>query len=376
MSTTRNPFTDVKIVDETTRRAPERLISDWIPKYHAHLVAAGRADTTLRNTMGSLLKLSSDMRVLDLTADDIEVWIDRLRERDFRESTIALHLKAVKTFYKWLWRNKNIETNPFHEFTMPRRAVAETTSTGFSAHEVAKMRQAIDDIERYGKFTRATTVLEYRLVFMLALTTGMRLSEFENIRLSDFEVIDGIWWLRIPKAKWHEYGRNIRIERETSYVLVDYVKATEIRRNEVIDAETGIDDYLFVGGSRATVRGRLLNRLNEIMEISKTKSDDRGRRRQTFHAFRKTIISQAAIKGATPTEIESAYGVGAQTARKHYINPALDRAHTVASAAADQMASAALRPVEEYESNNYVPFAKTADGRRLIHARGESRAAS
>ena len=363
--TTPNPFEGVTTINGTPTHAPDRLTVDYIPKYVAHMVAEGRATGTVDKTQASLVKFARYVPTIDSPWSAIQGYLDTMRDLGYVDSTIGLHLTHVKTFYKWLADERHLPMNPFKSNQLlraPKKADIDVRAGGFTSHEIAKMRQAVDDIERYGsKYLRSEATLETRLVFMLALTTGMRLGEFQNIRLSHFEVRDDVWWLNVEKAKWREYGRYIRIERETSFVLIDFVNLTKAKRARVIDRVTGIDDYLFVGGTRASVRNRLAERLGTIMRTAQTTHDSKGRQRQLFHAFRKTAISHAANHGAKAGEIESAYGVGAKTAQKHYINPTLNQRQNHAAAAAEELVAAAMKPVDAYERDIWSPFAGLDD---------------
>lgn len=360
MTNISSPFLS-KNLRQTPGSAPLRLVSDVLPIFYAERTAKGLAKSTMDASALAITRFVTKVPTLDMTWGEIEAYVTSMRDSGYRDTTIDLHLTHIRTFVKWCVQGGYMPVDLFKYNRLknsPKPSGIEARATSFSSHEIARMRQACDDIERFGgKYHSGEFMFEVRLVFLLALTTGMRLAEISVIRLSDFEVRDTVWWLRIPKAKWSEYGRNIRMERETTFVLIDYVNATQAKRDSTIARDTGITDYLFVAGTRVAARSRLLSRLNQVIQTAQVTHDDRGRRRQVFHAFRRLAISTAAQHGARAGEIKAAYGVGALTAHKSYIDPVVNQRMDSASAAADELSRIAKTDVTSYESNIWTPFA-------------------
>jgi len=341
------------------------LVTATLPRYLGEMTAIGNSTASINSKRNAILRFSTKCNTMHPLASDIQAWIDDMLI-SYIPTTQHLHLTLVRGFFRWAVRVGIINDDPFdiHKITFKpvsnTRTKKHNNTLPFSTHEIARMRQAVQDLERFGFFGRkATWVTEHRLVFLLGLTTGMRLGEMTEIRLSEFEMRDDVLWLNLPKAKWHRDGRYVRIEYETAAALREYVGMTKAERDK--PTTDGVNDWVFPAKSRQSARNRICSRVRDIMHLADTKLDAKGHRRQLLHAFRKTIISTAAAHGATPGEVESAFGVSAAVAAKFYITPSLNARHDRASAAAVSLVAAANTPLSKFTKDIWSPFSGAED---------------
>jgi len=340
------------------------LVMSTLPRYLGECAAIGNGKASIDSKRNAITRFAATCGTMHPLASEIEAWIADMKT-NYIPATQHLHLILVRGFFRWAVRVGVILDDPFEVHQIAFKPKSHNSARAkqtlpFSTHEIARMRQAVEDLERFGfKGRKSTWITEHRLVFLLSLTTGMRLGEVVEIRLSQFEMRDSVMWLNVAKAKWSAQGRYVRIESETAAALREYVPMTTGERDR--PTTDGIADWLFPAKSRGSARNRIAGRVRDIMDLAETKHDSKGRRRQLLHAFRKTVISTAAAHGATSGEVESAFGVSAAVARKYYIDPTLNASHDRASAAAVSLVAAANTPLARFNVDIWSPFSGAED---------------
>ncbi len=124
----------------------------------------------------------------------VRSYLAHLARRKLSRSSMARHLSALRSFFKYLMREAVVETNPARSVATPRRekhlpAVMQTS-------EVALLIEQPDGSEKLGLRDRAFLELLY--------ASGLRISELVGIDLDDLE-------LRARLVKVHGKGSKERI---------------------------------------------------------------------------------------------------------------------------------------------------------------------
>ena len=156
-----------------------------VEKYEQHLKAErGLAALTIRNYKTDLeplydfiqLKEISGLKALDRTA--LRGYLAWLAELGYVRASIVRKLSALRTFLKWLVRQKLIEGDP-----LPKRGVMKRHSRlprFLSQEEAARLVQAPETSEPLGPRDRALLELIY--------AAGLRVSEVRDLNLGDMNL--------------------------------------------------------------------------------------------------------------------------------------------------------------------------------------------
>lgn len=192
-------------------------------------------------------------------------------------ATANAYLSAIKAFFEFLEYNniyKNITKNVKH--------LKDTT--------LHKKKFFTADICRELQ-TKYCGNLREEVMFVLTLTTGIRINELVNIRLEDFKVInDKICLYVLGKARQYKQD----------YVIVDKYVYELIKRYV---EEYDINDYLFVSNSNHNKGGKITTHsarriVNRIFERANIKDD-----KTTFHSIRHSFATISISNGATTRDV-------------------------------------------------------------------------
>ena len=190
--------------------------------------------------------LTTSRALLDLrTVDNLTVraWLAHLARRKLSRSSIARHLSALRTFYKFLMREGVVEANPARSVATPKRE--KHLPAVMQPPEVALLLEQSSAETPLGRRDRAFLELMY--------ASGLRISEIVGIDLDDIE-------LKARLVKVHGKGSKERIVpfgSTAEKAIRDYLEV----RQELVKSE---EAALFVNyrGERITTRSvrRLFDR--------------------------------------------------------------------------------------------------------------------
>ncbi len=155
----------------------------WIEKYLEHLkYTRGYSENTI---LGYEHELSSYRDYLDqhhlsflhVTKKDIWNYLEALDNDHYKNSSLARHLTAIRSFYDYLVLEEVLTHNVFKSIHNPKLEKKLPNTLNYE-----EMRKILD-------FEQLEKPRDYmiRLIFELLYATGMRVSELSNIRLEDIE---------------------------------------------------------------------------------------------------------------------------------------------------------------------------------------------
>jgi tyrosine recombinase XerC len=171
----------------------------------------------------------------------VRSYLAHLSRRKLSRSSMARHLSALRTFFKWLVREGVVEANPARSVTTPKRekhlpAVMQTS-------DVALLLEQPD--------TSTTLGIRDAAFMELMYASGLRISELVGIDLDDFE-------LRSRLVKVHGKGSKERIVPFGSKAEAA-VRAYLAVRGELTDDPE--EQALFVNYRGARITTRSVRRL-------------------------------------------------------------------------------------------------------------------
>ncbi|WAA10704.1 tyrosine recombinase XerC [Fervidibacillus albus] len=112
-----------------------------------------------------------------VTYQDARLYLTKLYGQRYAKKSVARKISVLRSFYKFLMREKYVESNPFAQVTLPK--LEKRLPEFFYEQELEYLFHSIDTSDPVGKRDLALLELMY--------ATGIRVAECARIRLSDVD---------------------------------------------------------------------------------------------------------------------------------------------------------------------------------------------
>lgn len=228
--------------------------------------ADGRAPRTLQDYHRVLTPFAGwcnerEITLCSLSRDHIREYVAALRER-WSESTVAIHIRNLRSFLRWLAEEELTEDNLARAIKAPRRTVREEEP--LTEDEIRALIAACQDGSESGRRDLA--------LILCFLDTGLRLGEMVLLRRSSVHFNDDTAWIQVyaPKSK--------------SFRLVFLGKRATVALREYLVLREDDEDTLWVGE-----RGPLTSQ--GIYKIIRRRAEQAGLKRLHPHLFRKSFAT-------------------------------------------------------------------------------------
>lgn len=209
-----------------------------INKYH-HIL------NDLNQFAGELNKDIDDLMLFDLKQYNLT-----LVGRYYAKSTQAQAISVIKSYYKYLLRNQLITDNPASGLIYPKKDLRLPKVLYES--ELFALFDSIDTSKKFGKRNLAIMTVLY--------STGMRISEVENLSIYDFTKFDKT----ITVIGKGNKERIVPINKFTFEVVREYI---ELERSTLCDDRSCTFLWINNKGGKLTARGiRYIT--NQIVDYS------------------------------------------------------------------------------------------------------------
>ena len=117
----------------------------------------------------------------ELTNDGIKDYIKYMQEQGKKTSTISRGLAAIRSFYQYETKNKQVEKDPTEGIQSPK--IEKRVPSVLTSSEVALLLEQPKNVDLKG--TRDKAMLEF------AYATGMRVTEIISLNLEDVNLEEG-----------------------------------------------------------------------------------------------------------------------------------------------------------------------------------------
>lgn len=234
--------------------------------------------------------LYNDDFIIKITAQEVKEYIEKMSKENKEPTTKNKFLAIVKTFYKYLYTEENIEVDNKIFFIKKSKGVYKE-----------KLWLDKDDMEKY--INSIKCVRTKAMVEMLCYT-GMRYSELINITIEDFlngkAVING----KGNKQREVFFGNEKLQEDVYNYILS--------KRNNIIK-RTGVDtDLLFINNN-----GNKMFEQSFVRTLKKYAKFNRGNE-MSPHKLRHSFITNALLSGEPISVVRDAVGHSSITTTNNY----------------------------------------------------------
>ena len=210
------------------------------------------------NRLPSLVKILGDKQISEVSLDDLRLWRSKLSKREVKYEghkyhpevqgklspyTIRQYVKCARRFFKWLYEDGKLDTNPADRLKMPPKP--DLPRKGISKTDLFKIIIAAEK----------SCIRDLAIVLFLA-DTGCRVGGLANLKIDDIDLPNN-------RATVFEKGKGGSAKKrvvfygdKTSYALSSYL----MQRPRDCEIHQGAVDYLLL----CTIKnGGLYHKLSE-----------------------------------------------------------------------------------------------------------------
>lgn len=237
-----------------------------------------------------------------VTLEQLDQFSGTLQELGVQPRSVARILSGVRSFYRFLVLEKEIETDPTE--------LLENPQIGKHLPEVLSI-QEIDGIEQVIDKSKAQGVRDVAIIEML-YSCGLRISELCNLKMSELFLEEG--YIRV-----HGKGRKERLVPIGEQAIEKLRQWFVIRTG--VKAKPGHEDYVFI----STKRGTKLSRITLFVYIKDYAQRAGIQKNISPHTFRHSFATHLLEGGANLRAIQAMLGHEDISTTEIYMH--IDRSH-------------------------------------------------
>ncbi|MDO5607817.1 MAG: tyrosine-type recombinase/integrase [Capnocytophaga sp.] len=280
-------------------------------KYSAHTTEAYKRDLKAFFKYIEKTKPTEDFTSLDVSQMEIKSWLIELSEQSISFKSINRKLSALKSFYSFLKKTGQIESNPFTHGLQPLKT-GKRMKLPFSEDEIEEVLSRFTDKGGFDEI-RNKTIVE------VLYGTGIRRTELINLKVSDLDFSQK--QLKVLGKRNKE--RILPMLPSVEEVLSEYLK----QRAEVATEESS--DFLFLVKSGKKIYTTLVYRIiNTYFSDVTTKQD------KSPHVMRHSFATHMLDNGADLNTVKELLGHSSLASTEVYTHTSLkelqkqyDKAH-------------------------------------------------
>ncbi len=249
-------------------------------------------------------EMNGVLEITDINYKDIRRWIVALMDAGNTARTVNRKLSSLKSFFKFLLREKIIVQDPMERVVAPKQG---KKLPSFVAEDAMKLLREVD----FGKDFEG---VRDQLIVELFYLTGMRLSELMNIKENDID--RGTSLIKVLGKRNKE--RIIPVSESLFPILDKYLK---IKKETFGDLE---NEFLFVTKKGVPVYEKLLYRV-----VKKYLSKITTMTKRSPHVLRHTFATHLLNNGAELNAVKELLGHADLSATQIYTHVSFEHLNDV-----------------------------------------------
>lgn len=267
-------------------------------RFSPHTILAYQSD--LEQFFDYQLKTYEVADVREINHPMIRSWIVSLMEAKISTRSINRKITTLKTYYKFLIRDKAVESNPMFKIQSPKTAKRLPVFV-----DQNKMDLLFDTLN----FGEGFEALRDRVIMELLYATGMRLSELVNLKEKDIDTENG----QVKVLGKRNKERIIPFTNRLGKLITEYLEA----RKKYFEGDSGI---LFMTGKGKPIYQKLVyrivtQRLGEVTTLDK----------KSPHVLRHTFATHMLNHGADINSIKEILGHANLSATQVYTHNTIEK---------------------------------------------------
>lgn len=264
-------------------------VNNILSRFENHLIAEGDELATIRAYCYDLKQLNTFLgqrkqSLVSVSSRGLQEFIHTVFDMGLSPVSINRKISSIKTFYRFLLRTKEISANPAEalELLKTRRRLPVV----LSIDEVSAIVEAADEKTPLGSRDRVCLELLY--------SSGLRISELLNMRLSDLKMSEGLLSI-IGKGNKQ---RLVPFGKKAKRAIDDYLN---LGRPAILKARSSTSFIL-------NARGGKLSRMGFSKILRKYRIKAGVAKRVTPHTFRHSFATHLLEGGADLRAVQELLG--------------------------------------------------------------------
>lgn len=227
---------------------------------------------------------------IDVDFNKLREYLHFIQKFDYKKTTIARKTASIRTFYKYLFRERYIDSNPAISLSAPKRpkSLPKFLTT--------------DEIERILNNVKINTPAGFRnrVILELLWATGMRVSELSNLNFGDLNIEENEIRVFGKGAK----ERIVLISDRAKNYLVQYIKTARKLLAPGYDiGEVSESSPLFINSTGFRLQNKTIRKaINEVVEKIELP------KKVTPHVFRHSFATHLIENGADLRVVQELLG--------------------------------------------------------------------
>ena len=227
---------------------------------------------------------------VDADFNKLREYLHFIQRFDYKKTTIARKTASIRTFYKYLFRERYVESNPATSLSAPKRP--KSLPKFLTTEEVEQILNNVK-IDTPAGFRN-------RVILELLWATGMRVSELSNLNFGDLNIEENEIKVFGKGAK----ERIVLISDRAKKYLIQYINtARKLIAPEYNTGEINEGTPLFINSTGFRLQNKTIRKvINEVVERIELP------KKVTPHVFRHSFATHLIENGADLRVVQELLG--------------------------------------------------------------------